>query len=880
MALRPLNQRVALTGSPEMLRQFGELGRAGEQAFSRIRSAANENRNIDLNLGRARQQLDEVGRAGEQAFTRIRRGADQAGQTVRQSVSQQSGFFSTLAGRITLVVGAITALSAGYLAAARSASQAIVDLGRQADAARLSITNFQNLRGSLQQLNLTEGEATQAADKLRDALNSAFNEGKAALERFGVRFLPVRQEIQKFGAEMEVFGTSFISGRTNAHALMQTIELLARTTKASSTTISDTTRALIAMRAVFDPLTGKVLEGTAAWIPFAEGVRRMKDASEQAALVNRIFGEGIGRTLLPAIRAGNDEFVRAFLSIQRLNLGFTDAQRKIGQELVNAWARLSLAMSQGRTEMGLVFAPLFTPGINAFADALRRNQVAISRFVEQLVNVARPAVEGFFRTLISFLDNPASFDRFRDGIVAVGAAVTQIFNGVVVPAFNGLMDVARRVATGINTALGTNISGAMVAIGAAVTALIGPFNAVLAAVLAVFGGQGPGFDAFREKLRSIGIDVEQLRTLIVDAVSAMLTEFRRLFTQLGENGGAAFFAEFRQAIVEFATSVPGIVLGVVAAVILLRRAFTSVAGIVNRIFGTQFTAGGLAAVAIAGSLSGAFTALAAILVAVSASLTIILTTLTIVGTVIAGIVGVSTAAGIAIAAGIGAALIAIVTYWDDIKAAAQSAWDFIVSGAKSLVGIISSALSSLVSAIVAPFKTAADIITGIWNGIIALIQRAINLGREQVTDGGGGSGFARGGWTGSGGIRQIAGFVHGQEYVEPAHVVRQPGVRAFLEVLRRNGGDLHAAISRFTRGFSVGGFVDNINASLSRNFQIPGYAGGGFVAPASSGRDSGFTLVLGQERFNVRAGDDTLDRLQRAAIRSQITSGGRKPGNY
>lgn len=154
MAPRTINQRISLEGGEQVRRSLTELGQAGERAFQQIQAAARNVANTNIPTDQIKRQLAEVGRAGEQAFRQIRQGAGQARQATEQAnqpIAQQAGFFSSLAGRIIIVAGALTALAAGYLAAARSASQATVDLGRQADAAGLSIGNFQNLRGTLTQ---------------------------------------------------------------------------------------------------------------------------------------------------------------------------------------------------------------------------------------------------------------------------------------------------------------------------------------------------------------------------------------------------------------------------------------------------------------------------------------------------------------------------------------------------------------------------------------------------------------------------------------------------------------------------------------------------------------------------------------------------------
>ena len=168
--------------------------------------------------------------------------------------------------------------------------------------------------------------------------------------------------------------------------------------------------------------------------------------------------------------------------------------------------------------------------------------------------------------------------------------------------------------------------------------------------------------------------------------------------------------------------------------------------------------------------------------------------------------------------------------------------------------------------------------------IIAALQQAVaevqGLSAATAFAGGGrGGGFASGGYTGNIGTRQIAGVVHGGEYVQPARVVRQPGVLQFMETLRRVG-DLRKAIQLFARGFNVGGLVDNFNARLA-SLAIPQFAGGGLVpAVASNGPTPDFgtvTVDFGQgRRAQIITDEDSVRALRRIAIQNQILSGGRE----
>jgi TP901 family phage tail tape measure protein len=77
------------------------------------------------------------------------------------------------------------------------------------------------------------------------------------------------------------------------------------------------------------------------------------------------------------------------------------------------------------------------------------------------------------------------------------------------------------------------------------------------------------------------------------------------------------------------------------------------------------------------------------------------------------------------------------------------------------------------------------------------------------------AGFAQGGWTGDAGIGQIAGVVHGKEFVNRAAVVAQPGARQFLELFNRIG---MAALPIWLK-----------------HVRLPGYQTGGYVAPRNAG---------------------------------------------
>ena len=105
------------------------------------------------------------------------------------------------------------------------------------------------------------------------------------------------------------------------------------------------------------------------------------------------------------------------------------------------------------------------------------------------------------------------------------------------------------------------------------------------------------------------------------------------------------------------------------------------------------------------------------------------------------------------------------------------------------------------------------------------------------------------------------------EHIMPARAVAQPGVLAFLEALRRSGGDLSRVLDGMGR-FALGGLVPRA---------IPAFATGGLA-----GGMSNVTIQFPglPDIGGLRASSSAVDELRKAAALAQVRSGGRKPSRY
>ena len=96
------------------------------------------------------------------------------------------------------------------------------------------------------------------------------------------------------------------------------------------------------------------------------------------------------------------------------------------------------------------------------------------------------------------------------------------------------------------------------------------------------------------------------------------------------------------------------------------------------------------------------------------------------------------------------------------------------------------------------------------------------------------------------------------EHIMPARAVAQPGVLAFLEALRRSGGNLSRVLDGMGR-FALGGMVPRA---------IPAFAAGGLAGGSNvTIQFPGLPAIGG-----LRASSDVVDQLHRAAALAQVRS--------
>jgi hypothetical protein len=286
---------------------------------------------------------------------------------------------------------------------------------------------------------------------------------------------------------------------------------------------------------------------------------------------------------------------------------------------------------------------------------------------------------------------------------------------------------------------------------------------------------------------------------------------------------------------------------------------------------------------------------ASVIAALAAPINSVIQVLTQVGVALRGITwdaisGAGTAAWNAIIGVIQSAGSAISTFvsslagitWDAISAAGVAAWNAIIGVIQSAVTAVSTFASSLAGIV---WDTVSGLGVAAWDAVSGAIQGAIDKMLEFLrwlglvgapgapvaggAIGGGAPGAASGGLLGGRGTGTSdsnLAWVSRGEHIMPARAVAQPGVLAFLEALRRSGGNLSRVLDGMGR-FALGGMVP----------RMPAFAAGGAVGSMSHVTIAfpGLPPISG-----LRASSAVVDELHRAAALAQVRSGGRKPSRY
>lgn len=753
-----LTGRIQLAGADELKSALADLASAGQRAFAQLQVAAGSLK-LDLSTEKTRTELEALGKAGADAFKQIGDAAKSAelsppidetkssftaledagrraigaltggAETLKSSYGDLSKIVTsikdTLSGtpaKALLVGTGITGVLAELFKLVKDGIDDFAGLQKKADETNRSLEDFQKIKFILQEMGLSSKDAEKA---IEDFGNKADEAGKKAAKSIGdinAGFRATAAQIA-FEAAQEKLRTA--QGDKADTALQAEL--------AERKAILDVEQArfqIKTLRAQQESKLGpKIITAPEVVSPeslerLAKSVALIDDYDRQVERAKQLLGnEDLAKKFVQLVDdVGIEKALTLFDKLRRVTKDGTDtadefakAQRNLSRSLVE----VGFASAQGRDSLALMFAPALTPIINGFAngirflnEALHDNGSSLKQFAKDIGDSVKPVIEDFFRLLSGKGDteiNTQWLVTLRDGVVAFGKGVQEVFESVVKPAFFGLVSLAGDAAKSLNEAFGTNVSGTFVALIAGLATFTSGWRALAVAVLAAVG-----------VLKSANVDLSGLfKTFDIDFSGAIAS-----IKQFGATLKDAIKTGDASGLVESFKTLPGIILVVVSAVLALYAGARLLAPVLARLFGVEVSAGGVAFLAVISQASGLLPLLTTLLSGAAAASVLIVNSFQF---LLLAIGGVGTA--------ILGAIAAIFIFRDDLRQAANNG-SLLAAGlllVADAIEIVAGAVPSLVKGVIDVIDTALPIIA-------KFIEAAIKVASGDIV--GAGKAFA------------------------------------------------------------------------------------------------------------------------------------------
>jgi hypothetical protein len=821
-----ISTRITLDGQDEVRRAFEQLAAAINRLSPQFKQLTTDT-----------QAFGTAGvKATEQVVTGLNQTAAAADKAGTSLLSAATKFGIAAAGIAVAINAVVRSLTSG-------AGETAQEISRQADKLTLTIPQWLKYRAAIEAAGGSAEGFIRSTAPLLGVLN------KLSLET---------------------------SGKT-----MQTFADGASVTIFQMTKISEETKKLTDELAKFGISLQEIQKGDSAAImeKLATAIAKMPDGAAKAAAGVRFFGQDWKNTiatLTAGISLMNDS--RGALGQMRIATRQLSAEQvKDAKDAADQWDDLGKAIRALKDQIGALFSGSSFDRAKWLTDMVDDARILLTTFLK--LNQAGRA------DFLANLKDSAGATVFKV-LVATGQQLAGVWN-VLVSAGGKLFGVLDGIAGIFEGITGSQVAAFFItaAIAAASFALalkgLSLLLTPLTLLLSLFSGFGPvlliaGAAALLFWDQIVG-GAQKAAALIPAELEQIKAAFGKLFSGdfVGfwndfSNAATTAFRKIEQGpddnwvktLIGFLKQIPGTIELIVKAFIGLGEAAQGVANIINQVFGTKLTGLDIAAIAIIGTMTGAFVTLANAVAIAAGAFGILVAVFS--GPVAAAIV----AAGVIV--------FELVRKWDDLKAHALDCFTNIGNGINWLVGKIGELASTVTGAMWDAWQaTGGAAIDWIGQKIDWLINKfkdAVAWASKLFSAGGGGTpegaapGMAHGGMIGGRGTGTSdsnLAWVSRGEHIMPARAVRQPGVLAFLEALRRSGGDLSRVLDGMGR-FAAGGLV------------MPAMASGGIGGMSHvTIQFPGMPAIGG-----LRASSAVVEQLQRAAAMAQVRSGGRKPSRY
>ncbi len=781
-----------------------------------------------------------------------------------------TGALQSMSTNVLKTTAVLAVVPAAFLGIATSAANAAAQIKEASIAAGTSPQEYQKLTIAAEQLGGSEEKLVLALstinEKVQDQSQNFFGNQQRLQElrdtmlKGGLAGAQAAQDYQKLRREMELFGPSASRGG----------------------------EAIIDVEKAMRNLGGLNRDAIERLKGFADEISALPTPAERASRVIEIFGRRLGPQLVELLSGGRKAIEEIGQRAEHLGLIMSNTEFKVAKDMNDALALLRRSIAATKNSIGLLFAPAITEAANLFTEAIGKNRTDLILWASEIAGKVRPVLIDLVRAFTGDTDaiETGWIRSARQLIVDLGAAIANVTQSIIVPAFQAFLALLQTVAESINGIFGTNLTAADVGVTLLLAKMVGGFT-LLASVLRLVGGAfGILRGVFATATAAGNVLLIALRALggvlgiVRIGIAALVGVFGAVPIAIAAVGAAigflgvqliravdwsAFAQRARAAFDAIVAVASGVAATLQAQFLLLVQAAQALWSQIAALAQAAFAAIAGAAAALWGGLRSLWQAgVAALAVAWEA--------ISSAGqAVFDRIVAAVTALWQQLPALWQAGIDAIGALWQIVVSGAQNAWQAILDGITAAWDSITSSWSTGVDRLIGFLARLRDFAIGAWNAIATAAGAA--LGIEQQAAGAVG-GFAGGGpvvGAGTATSDSIPAFLSHGEFVIRAAAVRKYGLSLFNAL---NGMRFDPGV--FAR-FAEGGLARSLQALLPQPLHL---AEGGLVAaPASSLRP--INLTIGADSFaGLLAPEDVAQKLMQLAMSKQIRSAGRKPRFY
>lgn len=444
---RTISQRIELIGAEQIAAALEKAGKAGAEAFKAT----------SAELERLAAGIDKtvaVVRGFENAFSRLKNLGGQIGfggqiPTLVQGVNDFERAIGRVIRNTGLLAAGVTAAGTGIVKFATGAIRSADELQDNAAAAGLSTDAYQRLQFAMNDAGVSQSQFQQGTSRLVKQFEDARN---AQLD---------------FAKALDPDVTAFRSAQDPSRIITKTDEEVKKLNKDVTDTKNLFTRMGIDVRNI------GIEE---AFLRVGDALRALPSATKQVEAGFETLGARVGPKFTQGLIGARqligevaDDFERIKLRPEQIEA--TNAADK-------ALNKLSTTAEKARTRVGAVFAPSVEAGARAITETIARFLPGVEQFASSIQNNLKPIIEDLARVLRGEGAQTSFVQELQERFTAFGESVGRIVNGVIRPAFEALMAGLERVAQGINSVFGTQLTGTDVGIVTVLGRITGAFGLV------------------------------------------------------------------------------------------------------------------------------------------------------------------------------------------------------------------------------------------------------------------------------------------------------------------------------------------------------------------------------------------------------------------